>query len=379
MFRNLKYTATLFLLILAFSCKPGKEENENPTPESLNINKINLSQQQEELAGIELGQIKKQLISEIVECSGNIEVPPQSLASVNAPLGGFVKEAKYYVGNFVSKGTLLAVLEHQNYIELQQKFLEAKSSIEYYQEEYKRQGELTVEDAASMKKLQKAKADFENYEAVFLSLKSQLEMIGINPDDIKINGITSTIEIKSPINGYISKLNANIGKYVNENESLYEIVNKEHLHLHLKIFENDILKIQTGQHIKFSLPGNKNEIYEAVVNTIGQDVDETERTINIHAHLTENNSVFRPGMFVNAIIQLSGDSVYSLPSEAIISADNQNFIFIRDNNGFTKIPIEKGIEQNNLVEIINPPQELLNAEIVTKGAYYLNAEIESEE
>lgn len=371
----------VFFILAAtiFSCKSEKEEDAVKT-ETLSENKIALNQNQEELAGIEIGKIQKQIISEVVDCSGNIEVPPQSLASVNAPLGGFVKDAKFYVGNYVNKGTVLATLEHQSYIELQQKYLETESELDYYREEFKRQGELTIEDAASMKKMQKAKADFGKMEASFLSLKSQLEMIGIDPGDIKNSGIKSTIEIKAPINGYISKINANIGKYMNQNEPLYEIVNNDHLHLHLKIFENDINKIKTGQQILFSLPGNAGETFEATVNTIGQNVDEMERSINIHAHLlNENNSIFKPGMFVNASIQLSSDSVFVLPSTAIITAGNASFVFVKNQDGYKKIQIEKGIEQNNFIQIINPINQLTNSEVVTNGAYYLNAELENEE
>ena len=64
--------------------------------------------------------------------------------------------------------------------EKNRKYLENKSELDYYQEEYKRQGELTVENAASIKKLQQAKANYYKFEASYQSLKAQLELLGVN-------------------------------------------------------------------------------------------------------------------------------------------------------------------------------------------------------
>ena len=272
----------------------------------------------------------------------------------------------------------MAILEHPDYIRLQQEFLETKNQLELYQEEFKRQGELTVENASSIKKMQQAQADYRITEVKYLSLKAQLKLIGLDPDSLHIDGIRTTIQIKAPINGTISRVNASIGKYTGPDEMIYEIVNNSDLHIHLEIFEKDITKIKKGLRVHFWLTSDPGQTYNAIVSSVGQKLDEENNTFDIHSHITSGYDQLKSGMHVYAEIMLSKDSVYSLPMDAVLTSNNDHYIFLSEDSVFTRYDIRPGIQQSGYIELVNLPDSITGKDIVISGAYYLNAEMETE-
>jgi cobalt-zinc-cadmium efflux system membrane fusion protein len=363
---------------LLTGCKSDRSANPENVSPALPENTVILNKKQMKLADITKGKIQKRVMSETVECNGTIESPPNSVAVVNAPMGGYVRSISFIPGNYVTKGTVIAVLEHPDYIRLQQEFLETKNQLELYQEEFKRQGELTVENASSIKKMQQAQADYRTTEVHYLSLKAQLKLIGINPDSVYTDGIKTSIQIRSPISGTISRINASIGKYSGPDEMICEIVNSKDLHLHLKVFEKDIPLIKKELAVNFwpiSAPGQK---YTAIISTVGQKLDEESNTFDIHAHVQSGSNYLKTGMHVYAEILLSQDSVYVLPIDALITSEGKRFAFLSDDSVFTRIKVETGIQQSGFIELINLPDSLIGRDLVISGAYYLNAEIEAE-
>jgi len=368
------------LLALIISCSPKEASNNSEPIEEIQTSEkaIVFSQEQIKLAGIEIGKLEKQKISETVECSGKIEVPPGNIASVSPIIRGFIKSLNYFPGDFVEKGAVLAYLQHPDFIQLQQQYLEAKSQADYYQEEYKRQGELTVENAASIKKMQKAKADYLHFEATSKSLKSQLELLGINTSKIEIGDFIKEFKLIAPITGTVSQLNANKGKYVSSENFIYEIINDNTLNLHFNVFEKDISKIKAGQKIIFwSL--NNSEKHEAKVKRIGIKIDEQSRTTMVHSKINNKNQSLKPGMFINASVYINERESYTLPTESVVIFNNESYIFINNDNSFNLVKIKKGIEQDGFYEILEISDELINAEIVITGTYYLLSKLEAEQ
>jgi membrane fusion protein, heavy metal efflux system len=370
----------LLSLILIISCSPNEAQNTSENSEEVASDNasITLTDEQVVISKIETGKIIKQNISETIECTGKIEVPPENTASVSPIIGGFIKTLNFYPGDFVKEGAVLASLQHPEFIQLQQQYIEAKSQVDYYKEEYKRQGELTVENAASIKKMQKAKADYLTAEANYKSLKAQLELLGVNSTKIEKEDFEKEFKLFSPISGKISKLNANKGKLVNPENPVYEIINDEYLFLNLNVYEKDILKISVGQKISFNLLNDPKK-FEAKVKRIGIGIEENNRTTTVHSITEKMNDKLKPGKFVSASILINERESYILPSEAIVTFDGESYVFIKNGNSFKKVKIKTGIEKDDQYEITEINEDLLNAEIVIKGTYYLSTIAEAVE
>ena len=83
-----------------------------------------------------------------------------------------------------------------------------------------------------------------------------------------------------------------------------------------------------------------------------------------------------PGMYVKAKIIVDADSAYALDNTSIVKSNESHVIFIKvDSTGFIPRKVEIGRISNNFSEIVSVNSDLLKAEIVTSGAYYLHSEM----
>jgi len=359
------YTAMTFIM----GCSSSGEKTEAPLKN--NTTKVSLTEQQLKTAGIETGSFTEKAIDETIKVNGVIDVPPQNIVSVSFPTGGYLKSTRLLPGMHVQKGENIAFIEDQSLIQLQQDYLITKSKLKYAQSDYDRQKSLNETKASADKVLQQAQAEFESLRVLQKSLSEKLKLIGISPDKLDENNISRSVAIHSPIDGYVSKVNVNIGKYVQPVDVLFELINPTDIHAALTVFEKDINKLKKGQKVTVSFVNDTTTVYPAEILLITRNVDEN-RSGTVHCHFEKMPSELRPGMFINAIIYLSGKTVKAAPEDAVVRYENKEFIFTRSgNNEFEMTEIETGTRDNGWIEIKNQDQSLFSKTIVTKNAFTL--------
>ena len=238
-----------------------------------------------------------------VSFNGTLIIPPQNFASVTMLMGGIIRSTNLLPGSYVKKGTLLATLDNLDFISLQQTFLESHAQTEYLKSEYNRQLVLSKEEVASVKKLEQSKADYLSMKSKMEAAAAQLSLLGISTQSLLKNGITPALEIKAPVNGYIGKVKVNVGKYLNAGDILCEIINKQETLLRLTTYEKDLKDIRLGAKVWFRVNGMGTKTFEAKLISIGQEVDETSRSLEVFAKVISEDPTFRPGMYVTAQIE----------------------------------------------------------------------------
>lgn len=368
--------------LLAFSCnREGRQSPAKAETEILPEDIVELRDDQIRLAGIELGSIKMQALSNRIKANGVVTVSPQNLATVCMPMGGFIKSTNLLPGNYVSKGETLAIIENQEFVDIQQSYLEAKNRLSYAKAEFDRHTDLYKEDVYSEKNVQQVEVEYRNLSALVKSLEQKLMMIGINPDGLSADNISSSVSLRSPISGYLKSVNVNIGKFASPTEVLFEVVNSDRLYLELTLFEKDAEKAVAGQKVKFSV-NNGNREYEAVIAQTGKSVG-NDKTIKVFADVTGRNANVLPGMYVNAYIQEAGNEVTTLPSDAVVSFDDKDYIFVFVSNKqedgklfaeYRMVEVQKGVSSPEYTEVILPEGfDIKSSEIVIRGAYNLLA------
>ena len=164
-------------------------------------------------------------MSSILKVNGVVDVPPQNMVSVSFPLGGYLKSTHLLPGMKVSKGQSIAVMEDQALIQMQQDYLVAKSKVYFLEKEFERQKTLNETKTSSDKIFEQVASEYQMEKVILSSLKEKLLMVGLNPATLTESKISRSISIHSPINGYVSAVNVNIGKYVNPADILFELVN----------------------------------------------------------------------------------------------------------------------------------------------------------
>ncbi len=275
----------IVLVILIAACRPRENKQSDDT-------------------GTAADSIANELISCAFRCRGYLYLPPDRLATVAAPIGGFISSIFYNTGDYVKKGTLLAVLRHYDYIEIQKDYLEAKSLLSYYSEDFKRQGGLTLDQATSIKKMQRAQADYQAVEAKLKALAAQLKFIGIDPERVEHKGFTSSINIYAPVNGYITRVEGNKGKFLDPYGFIYEIADIDDLHLNFELPDSLFNKVSKDMDILFAVAGAKNKYLSARISNISQVINTETNCFSVFARPDSSNCSFRPGMAVEVKLVL---------------------------------------------------------------------------
>jgi cobalt-zinc-cadmium efflux system membrane fusion protein len=344
-----------------------------------------LTNDQYKIVGIETGHIVSRSLSNVIKANGSFDVEPSHMATVSAPLGGYVRSAGLLPGQPVKKGQVIAVIENQEFINLQQEYLEGKARLEYLELEYKRQEELRKEDINAAKTFQQVTADLNTMKARINGLEQKLALIGINKNNLQPGKISRTANLYAPISGNITGSNVNIGKYVVPSDVLFEIANKEDIHLAIDVFEKDVTAIKPGQNVRFSLANETGYNRKATVYLIGKATG-TGGVVPVHCHLVNNKDQnLLPGMYIKAVIEIGSNPVNALPVKAIVQSEGKDYIFIetgqqKDGRKFKMIPVKKGIEEDGYVEVILPDNFDINAtQVVTKEAYSILSAIKNVE
>ena len=360
----------LSIIITVAACG-SKINNEQQTAGNSNVeNVVSLTDAQLQSTKIVLGKLEQQNISSIIKINGKIDVPPQNIVSVSMPLGGYLKSTKLLPGMPVNTGEIIATMEDQQYIHLQQEYLTTSSKLEFYEAEYLRQKELNQSKASSDKVFQQTKMEFNNHKIALSALAEKLKLIHINPKTLTINNLSKSINVYSPINGFVSKVDVNIGKYVNPSDILLELVNPDDIHLNLKVFEKDVNQLFIGQRVIAFTNYQTDKKYNCEIILISKDLS-PDRTVEVHCHFEKYDKTLLPGMYMNAEVETKTNKVFAIDENAIVNFEGKNYVFISlDKNQFKMEKIETGIKMNGLVEVKNF-DSFSNKQLVMNGAYTL--------
>lgn len=300
------------------------------------------------------------------------------MISVSAPLGGYLRSTNLLPGMHIGKGQVIARMEDQQYVQLQQDYLMAKTKLQFAEQDYKRQKELNQSQASSDKVMQQAQAEANSQQILMNSLAQQLRLVNINPASVSSGTITRSTNVYSPISGYVTKVNVNIGKYIAPSEVMFELVNPGDIHLNLRVFERDVRKLYIGQKLVAYTNTNPDKKYHCEVILINKDVT-AEGTTEVHCHFFNYDASLLPGMYMNAEIQLDTKTVKALPDDAIVTFEGRQYVFENTaNNRFEMKEVNIGNSEYAYTAIIDA-DSLLGKKIVINGAYALLMKLKNKE
>jgi cobalt-zinc-cadmium efflux system membrane fusion protein len=369
-------TMMLFALFILAACQAKVQDNPAAESASLPADQLVFTDDQIELAGIVSGKLEQKTLSDELDCNGSIEVPPQSMVSVSLPMEAYARKVNYINGSAVKKGDILAVMEHPDILSLQREYLVTGNNLGMLKEDLDRQEVLARENASSGKKLTAARTEYKNELVHYRALGEQLSLIGIDPGGLDAQNMSPRLNIRSPIDGFIRDSHVTTGELLKAGQPIMVLEDISHLHLHLVVYEKDITKVKPGQQVVFSTGASDRE-YRGTVHTVSKSIDEETRSADVHVHVDNPDAQLLSGMYVKAKILINRRTMPALPEGGIVNDGGRSYLFLRDGNTFTRMPVETGIREQGYVEVKSPGLE--DKEIVRAGAYYLNAGLKKEE
>lgn len=393
----------IWILSLLSSCggknaeTPQEEVHHEESPSTI----VSLTEEQIKTAGIQLGNIELKNLQTSIKANGMLSVPNENKAFITSVNNGVVKTLLIHPGRYVKKGQVVATIVNPDIAILQQQLQTVNAQISLAEIEYNRQRELVAGDAAPLKNVQRVQTELATLKVSRNSLQKQLHAMGISAASVGKGNIITTMNITAPISGTVSRVIAQIGSNVDPTTPIAEIVNNSRLHLDLFVFEKDLPKLHANQTIHFTLTNNPGKEYDAQIYSIGTAFASETKTIPIHAIVSGDKTGLIEGMNITAVISIGSHVVPSVPSDAIVNSQAQDYIFIlttattghhpKDEKetanepeekheeaktiNFERIPVIKGTTDVGYTEVTLladlPPQ----TKIITKGAFFALAKM----
>lgn len=361
------------------------EESEHHEHGEGHEEEVHFSERQFQSLGMKVDTLPMRNIASYIEANGQLEVPPQNEAAVTAIIGANVTTIKVIEGDKVSKGQVLAYLSHPDLIKLQTDYSNSWNQLQYLEKEYQRQKKLYEEKVGSGKEFQKIQADYHSMKGMVKGYEAQLKMMGL--DKIQQSEIYEQVPVFSPIDGHVRLVEVKTGQFVQPQTEMFEIVNIEHIHADLMVFEKDMHKVREGQGIRFTIESLPNQELEAKIYSVGKAFEQEPKAIHLHAEIENKEGLLIPGMYIRGRIMINDAQNYALPEAGVVREGEKYFIFTakkENDNGetewaFEPVEVIAGAKDDGWMEVklLKPlPNE---TKVAWNNAYYLLAEMKKGE
>ncbi|OMQ13698.1 efflux RND transporter periplasmic adaptor subunit [[Flexibacter] sp. ATCC 35103] len=364
-----KYRILIFSFLFLVSCQKDKKEQLDTTA-SKQANSIQLTNEQVKNAGLIAGNPEERTVKGILQLQGTVTVPPKSVVNVSIPLGGYIKKTDLMAGMHVRKGQLLAVVEDMQYIQLQQDYLTAKEKFQLAKSEYDRQKELNAKKASSDKLFEQTATEMQTQRIYMSALAQKLALLNINVKTLTASNISKTVFITSPVNGLVSKVNVNVGKYIAPTDMLFELMEMSDIVLVMNAFEKDIHLLSVGQNVTVFTNAKPSKKYQAKIAYINQSLND-DRAAEVICKVNQYDSALIPGLFINAEAEFENEKALTVPEDAVVRWQGKFFVFsLIGNNKYKMVSIEPGTASNGYRQIKSSDIDK-SSKIVIKNAYTL--------
>lgn len=385
-----KLIAIAFLIgTVISSCSEGSEKKEtdkkgNPTGATVQKAKkdgLELTQEQMQIVGIVVGPIAQKNLDSVIKANGQLAVPPQNKADVSILSGGIIDHISVIEGQQVKRGQLLATIQNQDLIKIQQDYLAAKNNFTYVQAEYNRQKQLQEAGAGTGKSFQSSEATYNAERSRLTAYESQLSQLGISAGRISSGKIVSQFPLLSPIGGTVGQITANTGAFVQPGTSIMEVVDNSKIHCDLTVFEKDLMHVKVGQRVSFQLTNQENAAITGTINGINKSFENESKGVTVHAVINNKEQKnLIPGMYVTALISTGSRLTAAVPVDAVVRSEGKKYIFVVLPGGgkintvkFKKSEVTTGVTELGFIQI-KPLEDLpASTRIALKGAFYLQS------
>ena len=391
--KNTRYIILTLLTVSFLLIACGNKENQKNEDAHLHSDNIKsetkeahsdeeevlLSQKQFETLKMKIDTIALRNLVGYVEANGTLEVPPQNEAAITSVVGANVVSINVIEGDKVNKGQVVAYLSHPNIIKMQTDYWNAVSNSNFLKKNYQRQQKLYNAGVGSGANFQKAEAEYDASKAMANGLEAQLKLLNINTSLVKNGTIAQSISLRSPIEGYVQKVEVKTGQYVEPQTELFEIVNTHHVHADLMVFEKDVYKVKKGQKVTFNVQSIQDKELTAEIYSVSKTFEDNPKAVHVHAEIENKKGNLIPGMYIKGKIQVDNTASRALPESAVIKEGDKFYVFSvkKENDDWSFKPVEVilGAKDGNWLAVQFTRKLDKSTKFAYNNAYYLMAEM----
>ena len=268
---------------------------------------------------------------------------PNQIVTLYAMESGMLMQMRKDIGDSVTQGETIAVLENPELLQQQIKWeaetKATKANYERLNSVYKKTPALT-----NIRMV-------ENAEVKYLSANANLDAV---------NNRIEFLNIKAPFSGIITKRFIDKGALVQSGlsednpQALFEIQDVNPIRVTIPVPESDVVGIKKGMAVDIILPELSGTTFSAQVSRISNALDPVSKTMQVEIDLENSNGKIISGMYAKALLQISSrDNILSLPMISKISHKNEDYVLAVKDGKVKRMQIKIGLSNQHYFEILN--------------------------
>ena len=307
-----------------------------------------------------------------IPVTGTITYDARRVSHIGPRIDGRIVRLVADIGDQVSAGQPLAILESAEVGQVRVQEREAEALVQIARENYQREERLEQQGISSRKELLDAAAELRRQEAALQSARERLRVLGAG------HGEGGQYALTSPFAGVVVARDASLGEMASPADQIFTVANLSRLWIELDIYERDLSRVTTGQTVEVRTAAYPNRVFPGRIVYVGDVLDPEKRTVRARVEIPNDDRALKPGMFTSALIQVGGTGtpVVVVPQAAVQELEGRQVVFIPGDRAgeFRARPVEVGEQADDGRVVILSGLEA-GDRIVTSGAFALRSEL----
>lgn len=304
-----------------------------------------------------------------LELTGRLVHDARRRAQVNPRATGVVEELLVEVGSQVERGTPLARIQSPEVAGLVVALAAARARETLAQASLERVQSLAAKGLASERERLEAEFALAEGRAAVAMADSALSLLELEP------GENGRYLLRAPLAGMVVACSGAVGRLVDHEEILYEIVDASLLWVELDVPERDLGGLAAGHELELTLDGIAGSSRVTTIDHLASEIDVHTRTAKVRARLENADGALRANQLVRARLTLATDGARALvPLESLQTSGEIELVFEELGPGrFRARRVHSGARRGLSIAILEGLEP--GTRVATRGSFLLKTEV----
>jgi RND family efflux transporter MFP subunit len=281
---------------------------------------IQLSPERLQSIGVKFGVVERKDLKDMIRTTGTVAMDERRLSYVQTRISGHIEkvfaDATY---QYVKKGQPLFTLHSPELIAAEREYLLAQQNVRGL-------AQSTVPGVAS------------GVTSLLEASRERLAQWDIPPQEIArleaTGEVGDTLEIDSPVSGYIIERNALPNLMVQLDTRLYTVADLSTVWVLAQVSQNDLGRVKVGSPASLTVDSYPGRVFRGRVDFLYPDVDMTTRTARARLVFSNSQLTLSPGMFVNVSLDVNLGKQLAIPVGGVLQSGSRQIVFVDRGSGF---------------------------------------------
>lgn len=298
-----------------------------------------------------------------------VEADPARSATVVPQLSGRVIELKVHLGDRVTKGETLLVMDSADLAQAYDDYDKAQDAFRLTQKNLGRQSEQSKIGVASDKDFDQAKSDNRQAEAEFERTRQHLSVLGA---PIESHGSARRLIVRAPVAGSITSLSVTPESIINDpTAALMTIADLSTVWVTALVPEKDLGNVRKDEDAEVNLLAYPERTLHGKVLFVSDVIETDSRRNKLRIAFENRDYALKPNMFATVTLAGTKQNQVVLPSSSLLMNNDRTSVFVATAPWtFERRSVDPLLEDGPSVAIrsgVEPGEQ-----VVVKGGILLN-------